>query len=330
MVFVLESIIGRRNRDSVMGLGEHLDELRRCLIRSIAGLVPILAVSLYFGDRLLALMLKPAVAALRMGGHDGRLQATGPMETFGAYVFVSFLATLVVGGPWLIYQLWQFVAPGLYANERRFAYVLAPLSGVLSALGVLTMYVVVLPIMLAFLIEFGSAMGASPVKIAPLPAGVTLPSVPVLDADPPDPLPGQMWINRELNELRTCVAPPSDIRGTPLARHALIVNQYKVSEFLDTFLQLTLAFVLTFQLPVVMLLLGWAGIVTPASLGKFRKYAVFGSVVVGACIAPASDPVTLFLLSAPSYALYEFSILLLRLLPAKAVAGTAGGPADGP
>lgn len=329
---MLEALIGRKNRNSVMGLGEHLDELRGCLIRSIAGLVPILAVSLYFGDRLLALMLKPAIAALRAGGQDGRLQATGPMETFGAYVFVSFLATLVVGGPWLIYQLWQFVAPGLYANERRFAYVLAPLSAVLSALGVATMYVLVLPMMLAFLIDFGSAMGAAPVRTAPLAAGVALPSLPVLEADPPDPQPGQMWINRELGELRTCVAVgvgvgPADIRGTPLAKHAMIVNQFKVSEFLDTFLQMTLAFVLTFQLPVVMLLLGWAGIVTPVSLGKFRKYAVFGSVVIGACIAPASDPVTLFLLSAPSYALYELSIVLLRILPAAAV---AGGPADGP
>ncbi|MFN0012039.1 MAG: twin-arginine translocase subunit TatC [Phycisphaerales bacterium] len=339
---MLEQIIDRRNKDAVMGLGEHLDELRTRLIVALLGLVPILLVALYFGDWLLAAILKPATHALHAGGQDARMQATGALETFGAYFYVSFLATLIVGGPWIIFNLWKFVAPGLYANERRFAYVLAPLSAILSAAGVAMMYFLVLPIILEFLIGFGAGLGTAPVITAPLPAGITLPAVPVLAADPPDPQPGQAWINRELNELRVCVAAatdgpggatrapvPADIRGTPLSKHTLIVNQLKVSEFLDLFLQLTLAFVVTFQLPVVVLLLGWAGLVTPAMLSKYRKYALLGAVVVGAGISPTSDPVSLILLASPLYLLYELSIVLLRVLPAKILA-PAGGPADGP
>ncbi len=337
-----------------MGLGEHLDELRGCLLRAIFGLVPLVAVALYFGDRLLPVMLRPALEALKERGLDARMQATSAMETFGAYIYVSFLAALVVGGPWVVYQAWRFVAPGLYAGERRFAYVLAPLSVVLSAAGAAMMYGVMLPVILGFLLDFGKGLGAAPVATAPVPAGVVLPMLPVLEADPPEPQPGQMWINRALNEIRVCLgvaggpggagggggqaaaggAVALDIRGTPLAGHSLIQHQLKVSEFVDLFLQLTLAFVLAFQLPVVVLLLGWAGLATPAGLGRYRRYALLGSVVLGAVILPTNDPLSLFVLSGPLYALYELSIVLLRVLPAARLMGEAagdrGGPADGP
>lgn len=318
-----------------MGLGEHLDELRRRVMWGVLGLIPILIVALVYADGLLAIMLQPVLRALRDAGLPPMLQATGVLETFMTWFKVAMIATLVVGAPWVLFQAWKFVAPGLYASERRFAYILTPLSITLTAAGVVFMYFVMLPAGLFFLVNFGNDLGAQQVEAAPLPAGVVLTAWPVLKADPDAPQPGQVWINESLKEIRVCISVTksaegktiADVRGTTLTKQTTVAQQYRIREYVDLFFGLTLAFVVAFQLPVVVLLLGWVGLVTPKGLGKYRKHAFMICAVAGAILTPTPDPLSMMLLQVPMYLLFELGVLLLRLLPASRVRGK--GPRRG-
>ncbi|MGD9790019.1 MAG: twin-arginine translocase subunit TatC [Phycisphaerales bacterium] len=310
-------------RTNSMTLGEHLNELRRRLIVSILGLIPILILAMVFGQKLLALLLAPAQEALREHNFPGALQTTSPLELFFTYFNVSLIAAVVVGSPWLLFQLWLFVSPGLHHHERRYVYFLIPLSTALTALGILFLFKVILPFAMTFFVTFGSDMGARHATTAPLPPGIVLPSIPILDADPPDPQPGQQWINRPLTALRiastTSDAKP-EIYSVPLTREVGVVQQYRVAEYIRLLLMLSLAFALGFQLPVVILLLGWARLINIAALKKYRKYALFACAIVAAFITPG-DPTSMIAMWIPLYLLYELGIALLRFFPAHKVAG---------
>lgn len=339
--------------DSAMSLGEHLEELRRRVIFGLLGLVPLVAAGLYFGETILAFLVQPALDAMRRVGIPEGMQTTSPLEGFNQYMKVAFILAAVVGAPWLIFQLWKFISPGLYARERRFAYILGPMSVGLSLAGITFMYYVMLPMVLFFFVEFNARLMSRTTPKMPTPEGVVLPAAPVLDGDPASPLPGQMWINRTLNQLRIAVpavaaAPTTDdsqpqnatpapirIMGMKMAEGTSIVQQdFRISEYISMVLTFAVAFAVAFQTPVVVLLLGWIGIIKPAMLNKYRKHAVFACVVVGAVIGPA-DPFSMFALAIPLYLLYEGGVILLRVLPADRVArgfGTGREPdtsADG-
>ena len=102
----------------------------------------------------------------------------------------------------------------------------------------------------------------------------------------------------------------------------------KVSDYLDLVTKLVLGFGLCFQLPVVLSLLGLAGIVSAEQLGKFRRFAILGIVVVAALITPP-DPISQILLALPIYGLYELSILSVRMLEARKRAAEAREAAAG-
>lgn len=305
---------------AIMSFGDHLEELRRRLIWSILGVVPIFILSFAFGREVLDLLIEPAREQLRAGGQATALLATGPFETFGAVVQIAVIITVLLGSPWLLYQLWLFVAPGLYRSERKFFYRLAPLSAALTLVSVAFLYWVILPVILAFFIGFGARVGAGHIATAPLPEGVTLPMIPVLEADPPA---GQldvnaMWFNMRLHQLRVCVDKPQGgeplILGHELTIGSGITQQYKVADYVRTLLNMGLAFGIGFQMPVVVLLLGWVGIVTRAGLRKYWRHAMAGCALAGAVLTPA-DPLSMVLLAVPLYVLYELGIFLLRVWP---------------
>ncbi len=335
-----------------MGLGEHLDELRRRLVFAILGLLPIFGLGMYFGKEILQFLIAPVIAALHAGGQSGTMQATGLLETFGSYMKVAAVMTLIVGGPWMIFQLWKFVAPGLYTHERRFAYVLAPMSLVLSVSGAAFAYYIMLPVMLKFLIAFGGSVGLTAIPTTKVDPGVPLPAIVVLHGDPPNPKPGEFWINSERNEWRVCVGMKDQITaadgtlsggtpkvlGTHLTSGALIDQVPRVGETVDLLMLMAVSFAGAFQTPVVVLLLGWAGIVKPATLKKHRRYVIATCTILAAILSPSPDPVSFLLLLGPMYGLYELGVFLLILLPASKVSGRKrqpeeqmpGGPADGP
>jgi sec-independent protein translocase protein TatC len=139
-----------------MSFGEHLEELRRRLIYALVGLVPIFALCLVFGTTLMELILRPLQNQLRAANLPVLLQATGPMETFSAWVKVALIVSLVVGIPLALYQLWLFIAPGLYRRERRMGVVFAVTSAICFIGGAVFCYYLVLPPVFDFLLGFST------------------------------------------------------------------------------------------------------------------------------------------------------------------------------
>jgi Sec-independent protein secretion pathway component TatC len=206
------------------------------------------------------------------------------------------------------------------------------MSGVLTATSIVFLYKLVMPLVVSFFLAFGTSIQGPPPTVAPLPEGVTLPSVPMLEADPPAPEPGRMWINLELRELRIAIGGGDEeavVLGMPLTRTSSIEQQYRVAEYVKMFLSMALGFALGFQTPVVILLLGWLGLIEPATLTKFRRQVVMVCLVVGAVLTPA-DPMSMLALAVPLYALFEFGGLMLRWLPASRVSRGFGRKREGP
>ena len=307
-----------------MPLGDHLEELRRRLILMIAGLVPFLIVGLVVGQSVLEFLIHPLQRALRDRGLASSIQNTGPYEAFGAYIRIAIILTILAGSWWLLTQLWLFVRPGLYKTERKFVYVLIPLSVVMTGLGVVFMYTVMLPVVLSFFIGFGSSIGATQAAAVEVPPGIVLPEVPVFEGDPASPQVGQSWVNSELKQWRVCTEVKPDgmpviLTSTLQSATAGIQQSYRLKEYVGMVLMLSLGFAIGFQMPVVILLLGWAGIVEPRDLTGIRKYMLMGCLVISALLTPA-DPLSMMLLAGPLYLLYEFGLVLLRLMPAKTLA----------
>lgn len=302
-----------------MSLGDHLEELRTRLIVAILGLAPIFILSLCFGTQLMNILIEPVREQLRAQGQPDSLQAIGVAEVFSQYVKLSLLATVLLGSPWILYQLWLFIAPGLYRHERRFVHILLPLSTLLTVASMLFLYFVLLPIILTFFVRFGTEVSGHHAASVPLPAEVTLPTFPVIQGDPADPPSGAAWVNGHLRQFRMNVAPegsPPSIYGVPLTRDTGIVMQPRLTDYMRWLLVLGAGFALAFQTPVVVLLLGWAGVIDPKTIAKYRKHAVLASFTIGAVLTPP-DPVSQPLLSIPIYLLYELGLLLLKLLPAR-------------
>ena len=334
-----------------MSFGDHLEELRRRIILAILPPLPISIVAFLFSGTLLDLITAPLVRVLQSFNLPDRLQTLGPAEAIVTSMKISILVGVIISAPWILWQGWKFIQPGLYAHERRFVYFLVPGSSILTVLGVLTLYYVMLPLFLTMLILFGLSLDRSGRTLVPtpLPDAVSYvgPIVPTLPGVPANPSPGMMWLTSE-NELRIAVpnstnlarqladgtlAPedisPQDliILRIPVARDTTLSQEFRLSTYVGFVLVLLLAMVIAFQTPLVILLLGWVGIVTPASLRAQRKKAILVLTVISAVITPA-EPVSLVAMFIPLYLLFEFGILLLAIFPAKRVAegfiGTSG------
>jgi len=309
-----------------MSLGDHLEDLRKRVFLAVLGVVPIFVIAFGSGRYLLDLLITPARKKLLDGGHGSSLLATGPFETFGTVVHLAVVVTLLLGSPWILYHLWRFVSPGLYKHERRVVYLLIPFSGILTVLSMLFLYFVILPVILAFFIGYGSNVsGTHTVQTAPVPEGIVIPMIPILEADPQSPTVGMTWINEPLMQQRVVVGiNPVDqsplIRTVHLTTDIGIIQQYRISEYIKAVLNMGLAFGIAFQTPVVVVMLGWVGILDPRAMGKYRKHAIAICCILGAFLTPA-DPLSMVLLAGPLYFLYELGLFILRVFPISRVIG---------
>ena len=309
-----------------MSLGDHLEDLRKRVFLAVVGVIPIFVIAFASGRFLLDLLIAPARNKLLAGGQGSSLLATGPFETFGTVVHLAFVVTILLGSPWILYHLWRFVSPGLYKHERRVVYLLIPFSGLLTILSMLFLYFVILPVILTFFITYGSNVsGNASAVTAPVPPGITLPTIPVLQADPESPTLGMTWINESMMQQRvvTFVDPDSGkpiIRTIQLTTDIGIIQQYRVSEYIKAVLNMGLAFGIAFQTPVVIVMLGWVGILDPRAMGRFRKHSIAVCAIAGAFLTPA-DPLSMILLATPLYGLYELGLLILRVFPISRVIG---------
>jgi sec-independent protein translocase protein TatC len=320
-------IPGRVEQDHhIMSLGDHLEDLRKRIFYALFGIIPIFVIAFGSGRYLLDLLIRPARRKLLDGGQGSSLLATGPFETFGTVVHLAVVVTLLLGSPWILYHLWKFVSPGLYKHERRVVHLLIPFSGLLTILSILFLYYVILPVILAFFIGYASKVsGQEFVATAPLAEGVVLPTIPVLEADPVSPAIGTTWINESMMQQRVVIGINSDtqspiIRAIQLTTDIGIIQQYRISEYIKTVLNMGLAFGIAFQTPVVVVMLGWVGILDPYAMGRFRKHAIAICAIIGAFLTPA-DPLSMILLAAPLYALYELGLFIVKVLPLSKVIG---------
>jgi len=196
------------------------------------------------------------------------------------------------------------------------------------------LYKVLLPATLIFLIGWGTGLVKEHPAHAPIPDGISFSTLPVFAADPPvaelgtDRVPvGSMWINSRLSEVRILVS-ATEIKSLRLTGGGAIVQQYRVSEFVNTVFTLGVIMAISFQLPLVLMILSWVGIVEPRDLAPYRKQIVFGCAIAAA-LMPSQDPVTMVILWVVFYGLFELGVVLMKFVPARVVAGKSLPRTDG-
>lgn len=139
-----------------MSFLEHLEELRSRLIKMVAGIGVAFAVSLTFSDRLWTFVVQPAAQALRALHYADQLVIISPMESFNIiWVKLPIYCALFLASPWILYQVWAFIAPGLYRKERRWAAPFVICSAGLFILGGIFAYFVAFRYGLTFLLGIG-------------------------------------------------------------------------------------------------------------------------------------------------------------------------------
>ncbi len=319
-------------QDATMSFGDHLEELRRRLMLALIAPIPLAIAAFFVSAQLIELLLEPLFRVYAY--HDLPLQVHefAPAEFLMARLKLSIILAVVVSAPWILWQAWLFIRPGLFAHEKRFVYFLLPGSAILTLAGTALLYFGMLPLILHVLIMFGGSLRQPPPTVptggdaglveATEQSERTL-SFDVVETDPENPSPGQAWIKMPERVLRIAVEATSpnavEIFELSFAPPARLVQQYRVSEYINFVLMLLLGMVLAFQMPLVILLMGWLGLASVDWLRRQRRYAFLICAIVAAVITPA-DAISMIAMLVPLYGLYELGILLLVIAPAGAVA----------
>lgn len=230
-------------------LVEHLVELRRRLIYSLFAVFIGFLVSYAFAADIYAFLVRPLADVL--GEDSRRLIYTGLTEAFVTYIHLAFWSGCFIAFPVILAQLWMFVAPGLYKNERRVFLPFLVATPVFFLLGAALAYYIVFPMAWSFFLGF---------------------ETPVVTG------------------------------GLPIQLEA------RVSEYLSLSMTLIFAFGLAFELPVVLVLMAKAGILSSIKLSSFRRYAIILIFAAAAIVTPP-DVVSMICLALPMVLLYELSIL---------------------
>ncbi len=259
---------------STAPLIEHLIELRTRIMWSLLAFVVCMIVSFLVWNPIFNFLTHPVCNALSARGQDCGLVLIKLQEGFFVAMSIAMFGGIILAFPVIAYQMWRFVAPGLYKSEKNAFLPFLVASPVMFAVGAAFAFYVVLPIAFEFFLGFQQ--------------GALLPvSAPEAAAD------------------ITTTAPAA---GSTAA--AGIVFQGSVQEYLGLTMTFVLAFGLCFQLPVLLTLMGTAGLVSAAGLASVRRYAIVAILIVAAVVTPP-DVMSQIILFAAIYPLYEVSIYLI-------------------
>lgn len=225
----------------------HLVELRDRLIRTLVVVLVIFLGLVNWARDIYTLLAAPMLAALPAGGH---MIATDVVGAFFVPMKVTMMVAFLIALPYVLYQAWAFVAPGLYAHEKKLATPLLFASVVLFFIGMSFAYFIVFPTVFTFINAFA-------------PEGVAI--------------------------------------------------MTDIEKYLSFVLTTFLAFGVTFEVPVVVIVLVRVGLVSVAKLKEIRPYVIVGAFIVGAIFTPP-DVLSQFMLAVPMWLLYELGIVLAQLI----------------
>jgi sec-independent protein translocase protein TatC len=252
--------------DSSSPLIEHLAELRTRLIRAALAFIVGMIICFTVWNPIFDFLTAPLCTALAANGQQGcGLILIKLQEGFFVAISISLLGGLVLSFPFISYQLWRFVAPGLYRNEKGAFLPFMIASPFMFLLGASFAYYVVTPLAFDFFLGFQQAAS--------------------LNTD---------------GEFETSAI---EFLGS-------------VQEYLSLTIKFIVAFGLCFQLPVLLTLLGKAGLVSSRGLADVRKYAVVAILLLAALVTPP-DVITQAILFVVVYGLYEISIQLVKRVEKK-------------
>ncbi len=229
----------------------HLLELRKRLLNSFIAVVVVFLCLVYWTSDLYTLLAQPLLSKLPQGG---QMIATDITTPFFVPLKVTMMASFLVALPYILYQIWRFVAPGLYAHEKKFVVPLIFASTLLFFCGMSFAYFVVFPAVFKFV-------------IASTPQGVAV----MTDID----------------------------------------------KYLSFVLGMFMAFGITFQVPVAVVILVRMGFVSVEKLRDSRRYVLVGAFVIGAIFTPP-DVLSQLMLAIPLYLLYEAGIVAAVWMKPKA------------
>lgn len=153
---VAPGLQSRSEQLASMSFLEHLEELRRRIIAAAIGPAVGFVICWFFHEQIFALMQRPIVTALKQHGLDSKLVYLNPIEPFNMYLKLAFLGGLFLASPWVLYQVWGFISPGLYRNEKKYVLPFMFSTVGLFLLGGWFGYAMVYPRALDFLIHFGN------------------------------------------------------------------------------------------------------------------------------------------------------------------------------
>ena len=253
--------------DSSAPLMEHLKELRDRILISLAAFVAGILIAFAVWNPIFNFLTSPICDALEGRGQECQLVLIKLQEGFFVAFRISVMGGFILAFPIIAWQLWRFVAPGLYKSEKGAFLPFLLASPLMFTLGATFAFYVVLPIAFNFFLGFQQMMVTDPE------AGPDLVTV--------DP-------------------------GT-----AGILFQGSMEQYLSLTTNFILAFGLCFQLPVLLTLMGKAGLISAQGLIGMRRYAIVLILILAAVVTPP-DMMSQLILFAAIYPLYEISIYLIR------------------
>jgi len=240
---------------------EHLAELRNRLIKSVVAFAICMILSFTIATQIFNFLANPIVNILKLNGQAPDLIFTGLQQGFMVNIRISLFGGFILSFPYISLQMWKFVAPGLYKEEKRAFLPFLIASPILFLLGASFSFYIVMPLAFDFFLGFQQS-------------------------------------NEDF----------SDLVG--------ITYLGTINEYLGLTMKFIIAFGLCFQLPVLLTLMGKAGLISSEALAKSRKYAVVGILVLAAIVTPP-DVITQIILFTVVYALYEISVILVKWVEKK-------------
>ena len=255
-------------QDSSAPLIEHLAELRQRVIYSFVAFIIGMIICFTIWNPIFDFLTHPLCSAMALRGHsDCGLILIKLQEGFFVAISISLLGGLVLSFPLIGFQMWRFVAPGLYKTEKNAFLPFIIASPFMFFLGAAFAYYVVTPLAFDFFLGFQQT--------------------------------GSVLNEENVNNAAAGIA-----------------FQGSAQEYLSLTIKFIVAFGMCFQLPVLLTLMGKAGLVSAEGLGNVRKYAVVAILVLAALVTPP-DVITQVILFVVVYGLYEVSIFLVSRVEKK-------------